>query len=180
VGFGTDIHRLAPGRPFILGGTTIDAPRGPVGHSDGDALLHAVCDALLGAAGLGDIGTHFPDSDESWAGVASHRLVEHVLAMVKDAGWTVVNLDAVVDLERPRLAPHRPEIERRLAGWLEVDPAVVNVKAKTGEGLGAIGSGEAVRASCVCLLESVDGRGSRGDEPAAPAPTGTAPSGPCR
>jgi 2-C-methyl-D-erythritol 2,4-cyclodiphosphate synthase len=137
----------------VLGGETIGFPSGLAGHSDADVLLHAVCDALLGAAGLGDIGAHFPDTDPTWSGIASHRLLERVVAMVGKAGWRVGNIDAVIEAERPRLAPYIARIERRLTGWLGVDDAAISVKAKTGEGVGPVGRGEAIAARCVCLLE---------------------------
>jgi len=153
VGLGTDIHRLQPGVRLVIGGEPIEFESGLVGHSDADVLLHAVCDALLGAAGLGDIGTHFPDTDPQLTGVSSHLLLERVVAMIAELGWRVVNTDAVIDAEQPRLAPYIPAIERRLAAWLHVNSEAVHVKAKTAEGMGPIGRGEAIAATCVCLLE---------------------------
>ncbi len=151
---GWDVHRLATGRPFVVGGVRIPHPRGPVGHSDGDALLHAVMDALLGAAGLGDIGEFFPDTSKAWRGVSSLLLLQKVMALVRRAGYRVVNLDTVVLLEEPKLGPHKARIRRALAAALDVSLGAVNVKAKTAEGLGAVGQKKAVSASCVVLLDS--------------------------
>jgi 2-C-methyl-D-erythritol 2,4-cyclodiphosphate synthase len=152
VGCGFDVHRLEPGRPFLVGGLEIPSDRGPVGHSDGDALLHALADALLGAAGLGDLGTLFPDTDRRWAGARSARLLVEVVARVATGGWKIVNVDAVVLCESPRLAPHRDRIRASVAGALGVSPDRVNVKGKTAERLGALGAGEAVAAFATALL----------------------------
>ncbi len=150
VGHGWDVHRLVPGRRFILGGVEIPHPCGPLGHSDGDVLLHAVIDALLGAAGLGDIGGRFPDTDPRWKDVASGLLLAEVMKDV-GASWRVVNLDATVIAERPKLAPHREAIRAKLAAALGT--AAVNVKAKTAEGLGPVGAGDAVECHAVVELE---------------------------
>jgi 2-C-methyl-D-erythritol 2,4-cyclodiphosphate synthase len=150
VGHGWDLHRLVPGRPFILGGVEIPHPCGPLGHSDGDVLLHAVIDALLGAAGLGDIGGRFPDSDPRWKDASSDALLADVMKEI-GAAWRVVNLDVTVIAERPKLAPHREAIRAKLAARLGT-PAV-NVKAKTAEGLGPVGAGDAVEAHAVVQLE---------------------------
>ena len=153
VGIGNDVHHLASGRKLILGGVRIPFEKGPLGHSDGDALIHAICDALLGAAALGDIGTHFPDSSPKWRNASSVLFLRHVRRLLDQAGYAVVNVDATVGLERPKLAPHMPRMQKRLAAALGIRPAQVSVKAKTGEGLDAVGRGEAVRADAIALLE---------------------------
>lgn len=153
VGIGYDIHRLVGGRPFVLGGVTIPHPQGPSGHSDGDPLLHALIDALLGAAGLGDIGAHFPPSDPQWQGVASTVLLDRALTLVRTAGLTLHNADATVIVERPVLSPHIAAVRASVAGLLGLDPAMVNIKAKTNEGLDAVGQGRAVAAHVVVLLD---------------------------
>lgn len=152
VGIGYDVHRLGGGRPFILGGVRISSSQGPVGHSDGDVLLHALIDALLGAAGLGDIGGHFPTEDPQWQGVESLKLLEHAFKRVREGGFRVHNVDATVMLEHPRLAPYIPQIRSTLAAALGVAPDRVNVKAKTNEGLDALGRGRAVAAQAVVLM----------------------------
>jgi len=153
VGIGNDLHRLAEGRRLILGGVPIPFPKGPVGHSDGDALSHAICDALLGAAALGDIGRHFPDNSPQWRNASSLLLLRHVRGLLGKAGYRIVNVDATVGLERPKLAPHIPRLRKKLAAALGIRPEQVSVKAKTGEGLDAIGQGLAVRADATVLLE---------------------------
>lgn len=155
VGIGYDIHRLAGGRPFPVGGVLIESVRGPLGHSDGDVLLHATIDALMGAAGLGDIGSDFPPEDAQWEGVSSLTLVEHTMKSVKEAGFEVYNLDATVILERPKLNPYIHRIRQTMAKALELPIAHVNVKAKTNEGLDALGRGQAVAAHVVVLLEEL-------------------------
>jgi 2-C-methyl-D-erythritol 2,4-cyclodiphosphate synthase len=152
IGLGKDLHPLAPGRPFILGGVRIPIDRGAAGHSDGDALTHAVIDALLGAAGLGDIGELFPPSDPRWKDADSLSLLEKSWALVREAGWELINLDCVISCEKPRLLPHREEIRRSLAAALGIGGEAVFLKAKTGEGLGPVGEGRAVEAEAVCLL----------------------------
>jgi 2-C-methyl-D-erythritol 2,4-cyclodiphosphate synthase len=153
-GLGWDSHRLVVGRPLILGGVEFpDAEVGLDGHSDADVLTHAIMDALLGAAGLGDIGVHFPDTDDAYAGANSIALLAVVLAAVRDAGLAVVNVDATVIMERPKLGPHRVAIRDRLASALGVERNQVNVKASTGEGMGFIGRGEGVAAMAVATLE---------------------------
>lgn len=151
-GIGVDSHRFAADRPLILGGVTIPHERGLAGHSDADVLTHAIIDALLGAAGLGDIGQHFPDTDERWAGADSLALLAHVLGLLAERGATVVHVDATVMLERPKLAPHREAIRARLATALSLPPESVNVKATTGEGMGFVGRGEGVAAMAVATL----------------------------
>lgn len=155
VGTGYDIHRLAAGRPLLLGGVRIDYPLGPLGHSDGDVLCHAVVDAVLGAAGLGDIGRHFPPGDPRWSGASGTLLVQHAVRLVHDAGFRVHNVDATVLLERPRIGPVIQQIREALAAAIGVPATSVNVKAKTGEGLDAIGRGRAIAAQAAALLEEV-------------------------
>lgn len=150
VGHGWDLHRLVPGRRFLLGGVEIPHPCGPLGHSDGDVLLHAVIDALLGAAGLGDIGGRFPDSDPRWKDASSEALLADVMKEL-GASWSVVNLDVTVIAERPKLAPHRAAMQAKLAARLGT--SAVNVKAKTAEGLGPVGAGDAVECHAVVQLE---------------------------
>lgn len=152
-GIGWDSHRLVPGRPLVLGGVTIDSELGLDGHSDADVLAHAIIDALLGAAGLDDIGSHFPDSDERWRGADSIALLAQVGTLVRDAGHRIVNVDATVVLERPKIGPHRQAMRERLAAALELAAADVNVKATTGEGIGFAGRGEGAAAQAVATLE---------------------------
>ena len=152
IGIGNDIHRLAAGRKLILGGVRIPFDKGPVGHSDGDALAHAVCDALLGAAALGDIGGHFPDSSPKWRGVSSLRFLRHARKLLREAGYVIVNVDATIGLQRPKLAPHIPKMRKKLAAALGINPDQVSVKAKTGEGVDAVGQGLAIRADAVTLI----------------------------
>ncbi len=151
VGQGFDIHPWSddPGRALVLGGVVLPGERGLAGHSDADVVAHAVADALLGAAGLGDIGAHFPDTDSRWQGADSLTLLTHVVRLVRAAGWSVGNVDTTVVLEAPRLAPHRPAMEERLAA---VVGAAVSVKAKRAEGLGALGRGEGVACFAVAVL----------------------------
>jgi 2-C-methyl-D-erythritol 2,4-cyclodiphosphate synthase len=151
-GIGWDSHRLVAGRPLILGGVTIPSERGLQGHSDADVLAHAVIDALLGAAGLGDIGEHFPDTDARWAGADSLDLLRAVLAQVGERGLVVAHVDATVAMERPKLGPHKAAIRASLAAALGVGVERVNVKATTGEGMGFVGRGEGVAALAVATL----------------------------
>ena len=153
-GIGYDCHRLAEGRRLLIGGVEIPAARGLHGHSDADVLLHAVIDALLGAAGLGDIGAHFPDSDERWRDADSLELLRTVTGMVREAGLEVVNVDCTVIMEQPKLAPHREAIRASIAAALGLAPARVNVKATTGEGMGFIGRGEGVGALAIASLRA--------------------------
>lgn len=153
VGLGFDVHRLVEGRPCLLGGIELPHPAGPAGHSDGDAVLHAVCDAVLGAAGLDDLGTLFPDSDPRWSGACSADLLSECVGWARDAGWTPVNVDLVIATEGPRIAPHRQRMRERIGGLLGIDPDAVNVKGKTLEGLGALAGGAGVAVQAVCLLE---------------------------
>jgi 2-C-methyl-D-erythritol 2,4-cyclodiphosphate synthase len=151
-GIGYDSHRLIPGRRLILGGVEVPHDRGLDGHSDADVLTHAVIDALLGAAGMGDIGEHFPDSEERWRDADSICLLADVVARLRVAGMEVVNVDATVVMERPKLAPHRDAIQTLLGGTLGVAVGRVNVKASTGEGIGFVGRGEGVAALAIAAL----------------------------
>ena len=153
VGIGHDTHRLAAGRPLVLGGVAVESERGGEGHSDADALSHALTDAILGAMCEGDIGVHFPDHDPQWRGADSLHLLARVMWLARGRGYRVVNVDAVVHLERPRLRPYIEEMRLRLAEVLSVGTDCVSVKAKTGEGLDAVGAGAAVTAQAVVLLE---------------------------
>src|SRR5437773_7573083 len=154
VGIGNDVHRLVRGRKLILGGVRIPFEKGPLGHSDGDALAHAICDALLGAAGLGDIGRHFPDTSPKWHNASSLLFLRHVRKLLGRAGWVIVNLDSTVGLERPKLAPYIPRMQKKIAAALGVRPGQVSVKAKSGEGMDAVGRGEAVRAGAIALRQA--------------------------
>ena len=152
IGQGYDIHRLVEGRPLILGGMHIPYEKGLLGHSDADALLHAITDALLGAAGLGDIGRHFPDTDLNYKDVDSRLLLRHAVEKVAKAGWVVANVDATVIAQAPKLAPHMDEIRESVAKALGVDLHRVNVKAKTKEGCDAVGQKQAIEVHAIALL----------------------------
>lgn len=165
IGLGWDRHRLEPiapagaGRPLVLGTVRLEHDRGPVSHSDGDALLHAITDAVLGALGFEDIGQLFPNDDPRNAGADSRVFLEEAIRRMREAGWAVANLDAVVALERPRLGPHKPAMRAAIAGILGVPVDRVNIKGKTGEGVDAVGDGRAVDAHAVVLLAPAgDGR----------------------
>jgi 2-C-methyl-D-erythritol 2,4-cyclodiphosphate synthase len=153
VGLGHDTHRLVPNRPLILGGVKIEFDRGLFGHSDADVLLHALTDALLGSAGLGDIGDAFPDTDPAYAGIDSAILLRRALERLQIAGWRPVNLDCTIFAQRPKLAPYKQAIRQRLAELLGLPVEAVNVKAKTGELVGPIGREEAMSADAVVLVE---------------------------
>jgi len=153
VGLGKDIHRLVEGRKFLLGGVEIPFEKGEMGHSDGDVLAHAVCDALLGAAGLADIGELYPSGESAWKDADSIELLKDAWHWVKAQGWRLVNLDCVVSCEMPKILPHRESIRLSLAKALDVDPSSVFVKGKTSEGFGPLGTGEAIEAAAVCLIE---------------------------
>jgi len=152
-GLGIDTHAFAPGRPLILGGVEVPSEQGLQGWSDADVLTHAIMDALLGAAGLGDIGQHFPDTDETWKGADSIALLRDVVADLRGRGCTIANVDVTVVLERPKLAPHREAMRERLADALGIAPGAVNVKATTGEGMGFVGRGEGAAALAVATLD---------------------------
>ena len=151
-GIGTDIHKLVSDRPLLLGGVQVPFELGLLGHSDGDVVLHAVIDAVLGAAGLGDIGTLFPDTDSQWKDADSAELVMRVREQYKRAKWEVVNLDVIIHAQSPKLAPYKGQIKRQIAGLLETDFANVNIKAKTNEGLDAVGEGRAIACTTTVLL----------------------------
>ena len=153
IGLGKDLHRLAEGRKFLLGGIEIPHEKGELGHSDGDLLAHAVCDAILGAAGISDIGELYPPSESAYKNANSLELLKSAWQLVKKAGWRLVNLDCVVTCEMPKILPYREKIRNSLAEVLESDAGLIFVKGKTNEGLGSIGAGEAVEALVVCLLE---------------------------
>ncbi len=152
VGLGFDVHRLQAGRRCVLGGIALDHPSGPLGHSDGDCVLHALTDAILGAAGLDDLGSLFPDSDPRWKDADSAHLLSAALAKASERGWRVVNADIVVATEGPRIAPVRAAMRARIAQLLHIEPDAVNVKGKSLEGLGALANGAGVAAQAVCLL----------------------------
>ena len=153
IGQGSDVHALVEGRKLVIGGVTIPFGRGLAGHSDADVLVHAVCDALLGAAALGDIGRHFPDTDPKYRNADSRTFLREVAAKVRDAGFAIANLDATIQAEAPKMAPHIGAMIANLAADLGVPPSKINVKAKTAERLGAIGRGEGVAAEAIALLE---------------------------
>ena len=155
IGHGYDVHRLVEGRKLILGGVDIPFEKGLLGHSDADVLAHAVSDALLGAASLGDIGKHFPDTDPAYAGADSLKLLKHVVKLLNEKGWKVGNVDATILAQRPKLAPHIPVMVQNLAACLGVEIDQVNVKATTEEKLGFTGSGDGMAAHAVCLLEKI-------------------------
>jgi len=156
IGYGSDIHRLVEGRSLILGGIKIDSDLGAEGHSDADALTHALTDALLGALALGDIGSHFPDSDERWQNAESFAFLRFALGLIKQRGFRVVNLDSTIHLERPKLQKYIEPIRTGLADALEIEVNAVSVKAKTGEGVDAVGEGLAVRADAVVLVAIIE------------------------
>jgi 2-C-methyl-D-erythritol 2,4-cyclodiphosphate synthase len=153
IGQGFDVHQLVAGRALVIGGVAIPHEKGLLGHSDADVLLHAICDALLGAAALGDIGRHFPDSDARYKGIDSRELLRHVAELLRSRGYAVVNVDATIIAQAPRMAPHVAAMVANIAADLRVDPGAVNVKATTTEELGFTGRGEGIAASAVCLLE---------------------------
>lgn len=154
IGEGWDVHALVAGRPLVLGGVTIPHDKGLLGHSDADALLHAITDALLGAAALGDIGRHFPDTDERFRGADSAVLLAEAARRVREQGWQLVNLDSTVIAQAPRLAPHIEAMRVRIAQVLAIDAAQVNVKAKTAEKMGPVGEGRSIEARAVVLLSA--------------------------
>ncbi|MBK8315437.1 MAG: 2-C-methyl-D-erythritol 4-phosphate cytidylyltransferase [Acidobacteria bacterium] len=154
-GIGNDIHRLVEGRKLILGGIEIPFEKGLLGHSDGDSLSHAITDALLGAAGLGDIGTHFSDKDPRWAGADSRVFLRHVRSLIVERGYQIYSIDATILAEKPKMMPHVEAMRASLAGTLEIDPSQINIKAKTNEGLDAIGRGEAIAALASALISRI-------------------------
>ncbi len=152
IGEGWDTHQLVTGRPLVLGGVTITHSHGLLGHSDADALLHAITDALLGAAGLGDIGNHFPDTDERFEGADSLQLLQAALQRVQDEGYVLINIDSTIIAQAPKMAPHINAMRQRIASTLGLAVCAVNVKAKTAEKMGPVGEGRAIEARAVCLL----------------------------
>jgi len=153
IGIGYDVHKLATGRKLVLGGIVIPFEKGLLGHSDADVLVHAVCDALLGAAAMGDIGLHFPDTDPEFKNISSLKLLTETNAIVRDHGFTIGNIDTIVFAEAPQIGPYRKMMQEKLAATVEVDPGCINIKATTTEGLGIIGKGEGIGAMSVALLE---------------------------
>lgn len=153
VGMGYDVHKLTENRDLILGGVKIPWEKGLLGHSDADVLIHAVMDALLGAAALGDIGKHFPDTDPAYKGISSVKLLSHVMKLLEKNGFSVGNVDAVIIAQKPKMAPHIPEMRKNLAEAMGVGENRINIKATTEEGLGFTGRGEGIAAQAVCLLE---------------------------
>ncbi len=152
IGFGTDIHRLVEGRPLILGGVPIESDLGADGHSDADVLMHAAADAVLGSLALGDLGTHFPNDEERWRDAESSQFVNYAVGLIKEKGYSVENIDAVIDLELPKLRPYIDTMRANLAAALEMEIDQVSVKAKTGEKVDAVGERRAVRAQAVVLI----------------------------
>ncbi len=153
IGTGYDVHRLVSGRKLVLGGITIPYDKGLSGHSDADVLVHAFCDALLGAAGLGDIGKHFPDTDPRFKDIYSIELLEKTYAMIRNKGLSVINADSIIFAEAPRLSAYRDVMQKNIADTIQSDPERINIKATTTEGLGMIGKGEGIGAMCVVLLD---------------------------
>ena len=153
IGSGYDVHRLTEGRRLILGGVEIPYEKGLLGHSDADVLLHAIADALLGAAALGDIGRHFPDTDPQYEGADSRKLLARVLGLISDNGYCIMNVDATIIAQKPKMAPHIEQMRQNIAETLQIAVSQVNVKATTEEGLGFTGAGEGIAASAVCLLQ---------------------------
>ncbi|TNE54992.1 MAG: 2-C-methyl-D-erythritol 2,4-cyclodiphosphate synthase [Bacteroidetes bacterium] len=154
IGFGVDVHQLKEGIPLMIGGKEIPGPHGAVGHSDADALLHAICDAMLGALSLRDIGYHFSDTDPKYKGIDSKILLKEVYKLICEKNYRLVNLDSTVILERPKLNPHIPEMQEIIAGILEVEVDQVSIKATTHEKVDSFGESKAIKAYCVCLLEA--------------------------
>ena len=153
IGYGNDVHRLSEGLPLILGGVEIESDLGAEGHSDADALTHAITDAILGALALGDIGSHFPNSDERWANAESFVFLRFAVGLMKQHGYSLANLDSTVELEQPKVGPYIQQIREALAQVLESDTQSISVKAKTGEGVDAVGEGRAIRATAVVLIQ---------------------------
>jgi 2-C-methyl-D-erythritol 2,4-cyclodiphosphate synthase len=155
IGMGYDVHRLSAGRKLIMGGVDIPYEKGLLGHSDADVLVHAIMDALLGAAALGDIGSHFPDTDPAYEGISSIRLLEHVGKLLSDHGYKIGNIDATIIAQKPKMRPHIDQMRDNISNALKIRPDQVGVKATTEEGLGFTGSGEGISAHAVCLLEQI-------------------------
>lgn len=158
IGTGYDVHRLVTGRKLILGGVDIPFDLGLDGHSDADVLVHAVCDAMLGALGCGDIGEHFPDTEPAYKGISSLVLLENCRVLMEKKGYGINNMDCIVFAQVPKLSPYKKDMEKKMAGVLKTDPGLVNVKATTTEKLGFIGKGEGIAAQCTLLLKAVPGQ----------------------
>jgi 2-C-methyl-D-erythritol 2,4-cyclodiphosphate synthase len=158
IGEGWDTHQLVEGRPLILGGVSITHPKGLLGHSDADALCHAITDALFGAAGLGDIGRHFPDTDEAFKGADSIALLVECAKRVREAGWEPVNIDSTIVAQAPKMAPHIAAMAARIAAAVGIEVGLVNVKAKTAEKMGPVGEGRAIETRAVCLVQRIERR----------------------
>lgn len=154
IGSGYDVHKLVEGRDCIIGGVNIPYEKGLLGHSDADVLLHAISDALLGAAAMGDIGKHFPDTDPQFKGADSRKLLSHVLHLISEKGYGIINIDAMIIAQRPKMSPHIEQMRKNISETLQIDVDQVNVKATTEEGLGFTGAGLGIAASAVCLLEN--------------------------
>ncbi|RGS78300.1 2-C-methyl-D-erythritol 2,4-cyclodiphosphate synthase [Coprococcus sp. AF21-14LB] len=155
VGMGYDVHKLVEGRDLILGGVKIPYEKGLLGHSDADVLLHAIMDALLGAAALGDIGRHFPDTEEAYKGISSMKLLEHVRTLLDEKLYVIENIDATIIAQRPKMLPHIPSMRQNIAEALQIEVDQVNVKATTEEGLGFTGSGEGISSQAICAIEKI-------------------------
>ena len=155
VGMGYDVHKLVEGRDLIIGGVTIQHTLGLLGHSDADVLLHAIMDALLGAAGLGDIGKHFPDTDPAYKGISSIKLMEHVAALIEEKGYVVENIDATIIAQKPKMRPHIPQMEENIAKAMHISVDQINVKATTEEGLGFTGTEQGISSQAICCLTTI-------------------------
>ena len=155
IGMGYDVHRLVPDRDLIIGGVKIPYEKGLLGHSDADVMLHAVMDALLGAAALGDIGKHFPDTDPAYKGISSVKLLEHVGKLIEEKGYIIGNIDATIIAQKPKMAPHIPQMRQNIAKALKISEDQINVKATTEEGLGFTGSGEGISSQAICAIEKL-------------------------
>ena len=155
IGMGYDVHKLVEGRDLIIGGVNIPHTLGLLGHSDADVLLHAIMDAVLGAAGLGDIGKHFPDTDPAYKGISSIKLMEHVAALIEEKGYVVENIDATIIAQKPKMRPHIPQMEENIAKAMHISVDQINVKATTEEGLGFTGTEQGISSQAICLLTTI-------------------------
>ena len=156
IGYGYDVHRLVEGRKLIIGGVDIPYEKGLLGHSDADVLIHAIMDALLGAVALGDIGKHFPDSDEKYKGISSLELLKHVSLLLQSKGYSIINIDSTIMAQKPKLAPYIDDMRKNIASVIGIDVDAVSVKATTEEGLGFTGEGLGISSNAVCLLENIN------------------------
>lgn len=183
IGMGYDVHRLVPDRDLIIGGVKIPYEKGLLGHSDADVMLHAVMDALLGAAALGDIGKHFPDTDPAYKGISSVKLLEHVGKLIEEKGYIIGNIDATIIAQKPKMAPHIPQMRQNIAKALKISEDQINVKATTEEGLGFTGEGAGISSQAICLLEEIgnfSGRDVMYETSYDPSAGGCAGCGGCR